>query len=98
MSDITELRKEIDEIDLQLQNLIEKRMDVSKRIGDFKASRGMPVFDAQREEEKIAELKGRASAPETAEAVERIYRAIFETSRNIQHRIAASQTGTGGCQ
>ena len=53
MKDLNELRREIDGIDRELVKLFEKRMEVSAQIGAYKASRGMPVLDAAREEEKL---------------------------------------------
>ncbi|MCI6173878.1 MAG: chorismate mutase [Clostridiales bacterium] len=91
MSDIKELRSQIDRIDAEIQRLFEKRMEISGEIGAWKASSGMPVFDAAREEELIAELKGRASSPENAEAIETLYRTVFEVSRERQHRLAGRQ-------
>ena len=57
-------RKEINEIDLQLLDLISKRMKVSKKVGEFKKQNNLLIFDAAREREifekleKLAEEKG----------------------------------------
>ena len=44
MRDLTELRQEIDKIDSQIVELIEKRMGISKEVGDFKKSNGFPYL------------------------------------------------------
>ena len=42
------LRKEIDEIDVELLNLIAKRMDVSEKIGNFKREHALTVLQMDR--------------------------------------------------
>ena len=87
MADIIALREEIDRIDAEMQRLFEARMDVAARIGEYKASRGMPVFDGARELAKINEMRGRASSEMLADDIEALYRAVFEISRARQEKI-----------
>ena len=51
--ELTELRKQIDEIDEQIVALYEKRMDISSQVADYKIATGKKVFDKARENEKI---------------------------------------------
>ncbi|MEK4554180.1 MULTISPECIES: chorismate mutase [Jeotgalicoccus] len=48
-----ELRKEIDQIDRELVQLVEKRMKVSTEIAEYKLANNIPVMDAQREKKVI---------------------------------------------
>ncbi|CAM4210161.1 chorismate mutase [Jeotgalicoccus halotolerans] len=48
-----ELRKEIDQIDRELVQLVEKRMKVSTEIAEYKLANNIPVLDAQREKKVI---------------------------------------------
>jgi len=50
---LDELRNEIDKIDGALVDLLEKRMDVSRKIGEIKKSKDIPVKDEEREKEII---------------------------------------------
>ena len=50
MSDIEEHRKKIEEITLEMLKLLKARTDISKKIGDAKASLGMTVTDEERED------------------------------------------------
>jgi len=50
MSDIEEHRKKIEEITLEMIKLLKARTDISKQIGDAKASLGMTVTDEERED------------------------------------------------
>lgn len=47
--DLLDLRKEIDKIDDQLIPLLQHRMDISRQVAAYKAERGLPVFNAERE-------------------------------------------------
>ena len=92
MKDLNELRREIDGIDRELVKLFEKRMEVSAQIGAYKASRGMPVLDAVREEEKLAAVRALASSGKNADYVEQLFRDIFVISRSAQNRDTAEAT------
>jgi aspartate aminotransferase len=50
MSEIEEHRKKIEEITLEMIKLLKTRTDISKKIGDAKASLGMTVTDEERED------------------------------------------------
>ncbi|TNF09416.1 MAG: chorismate mutase [Bacillota bacterium] len=47
------LRKEIEQIDVEMMNLFVKRMAISKAIGQFKKENQLPIFDSKREKELI---------------------------------------------
>ena len=52
--DMAEYRKQIDEVDAELLKLFEQRMDIVKNIGEYKREHGLGVFDAKREQDKLA--------------------------------------------
>ena len=60
-TDLLVLRDRIDEIDAQIVNLYEKRMEVCKEVAKFKIETGKKVFDKVREAEKIEKVKSMAS-------------------------------------
>ena len=49
MMDLLEIRKEIDQIDSQIVELYEKRMDACKKVAQYKIETGKKVFDKARE-------------------------------------------------
>jgi monofunctional chorismate mutase len=51
------LRIEIDSIDQEMMKLFKKRMEVSKKIGQYKKENGLPVLDVVREKELILHHK-----------------------------------------
>ncbi len=52
-SGLLELRSEIDEVDEQLWSLIAKRLDIAKRIGEYKQQHNLPIFQPQRYDEIV---------------------------------------------
>lgn len=87
--ELTDLRTKIDDIDAQIASLFVQRMDVVKEIAQTKAERNLPVYDPQRERQKLAELAqqvGDALAP----ATDTLFSQIFDLSRSVQHRVTAS--------
>lgn len=51
-----ELRERIDEIDSELTRLFEERMDVVSSIAAYKKEHNLPIFDPQRERQKLSRL------------------------------------------
>ena len=86
MDELLKLREQIDEIDAALIDLIQRRMDVSEGVGRYKLSRGLPVLDASREEQKLRDIAAMCR-PGMAEHVTRLYREIFAVSRAYQQTL-----------
>jgi len=78
------LRKQIDEIDQKIIKLLAKRMDVVKKIGQFKKEAGISVKDKNREQELKNELKRIAGKDLSPDFVDRLYDVIFKECRKVQ--------------
>lgn len=87
MCEFEDMRNEIDKIDTDIQRLFERRLDVSRKIGSYKASHGMQVFDPKREDEMIRRMRERAGDAVKADAVEELYRTILKISRDLQKEV-----------
>ena len=81
--ELTQLRKNIDEIDQQLIQLFEKRMGVAADIAAYKKANHLPVLDARRERDKLAEI-GESASDDMQTYVQMLYSMIFELSRSYQ--------------
>lgn len=46
---LTQLRDEIDDIDSELVTLLQRRLNVTRKVGQLKSTVGKPIFDAERE-------------------------------------------------
>lgn len=63
--DLLDLRKQIDEIDEQLIPLLLQRMDISKKVAEYKVKRGLPVLNEQREREILDDVQKNAASRAT---------------------------------
>ncbi len=55
--ELLEVREKIDQIDTRLVELLAERFALTHRVGLLKASRELEAVDAQREAEKLANLR-----------------------------------------
>ena len=55
--ELQQLRDSIDNIDAALIHLLAERFKCTKRVGQFKATHGLPPADPRREAEQIARLR-----------------------------------------
>ncbi|MGN0532718.1 MAG: prephenate dehydratase [Eubacterium sp.] len=83
--DLLELREQIDEIDNQLIPLLLKRMNISKSVAEYKYKNGIPVLNAQREQEILDNVALRCG--EQGDVIKTVFSSIMDTSRAIQHKI-----------
>lgn len=64
MMELEKLRTEIDELNHEILDLLNKRLEVVRKVGEYKKTNGLEVLDSVREEEiynrlgKIADEKG----------------------------------------
>jgi chorismate mutase/prephenate dehydratase len=84
--DISQLRTEIDAIDNQMIELFKRRMDISARVADYKQQNGLPVLDAARERQKLAEITEIAGKDLGSYAFN-LYSLLIEMSRAYQEKL-----------
>jgi chorismate mutase/prephenate dehydratase len=84
--DLQDLRQKIDEIDDELVRLFGQRMDVSAEIAQYKRQNNIPVFDPERERQKLYDLSAKVSKGREAYVIE-LYSLLFDLSRANQERI-----------
>ena len=80
------LRKKIDKVDAKLVELFAKRMEIAGEIAKVKKAEGIPVLDSAREEQKLEEVAA-LSPDDLKEYTKRLYRTLFEVSRDYQDKI-----------
>lgn len=85
---LSELRKQIDEIDMDLMEMLAKRMRVAKEIGIYKREHAMPILQTERYDEIIKKRMETGSAMNLdGEFTKTIFEAIHEESVRQQMRI-----------
>jgi len=82
--DLEELRGQIDEIDRQMVDLFQKRMEISAQVAEYKRERGIPVLAAGRERALLGRVAEQAGE-ELADYAQSMYRAILASSRSYQY-------------
>lgn len=83
--DLLGLRKEIDDIDDQLIPLLLKRMSVAEEVAKYKAERGMPVLNAEREQQILDDVAQKCG--KHGDTIKTVFSATMDASRALQHKI-----------
>lgn len=78
------LREQIDAIDAQLVDLLNRRAEVALELGRHKRESGLELRDARREAQILSRARELNAGPLDPEAVERLFRAILVESRRAQ--------------
>ena len=94
MDDIEDWRKKIDEIDLELVELLNRRSQCAIEIGRIKNKLNVEIYDPRREETVIDNVRNFSSGPLTKEAVQRLFERIVDESRRAQREVRNSEGST----
>ena len=89
--ELSDYRAQIDRIDAELLQLFAERMQTAAGIAAYKKSHGLPVLDAGREREKLAQIVKAAPEDLQEEAVS-LYRLLFSLSRSYQRDLLDEKT------
>ena len=92
MIDLQKSREKIDEIDKKIVELFEDRMKVAKDVAEYKISVDKPVYDKQREIDKLSKLKDRASNEFNRHGVEELFTQIMSMSRKLQYGLVSHKS------
>lgn len=87
MTDLGTIRQEIDEIDREIVEAFEKRMELCRQVAEVKIGTGKAVLDRGREREKLETLAALASDEFNAHGVTELFSQIMAMSRKLQYRI-----------
>ena len=86
MSDLENLRKEINDIDDKIVLLMEKRMCVAARIAQTNKEANVAVRDEKREKDVVLRLKKNCGA-RFLPYIDEFYQTVFKISRISQNEI-----------
>lgn len=87
MVDLSISRQQIDEIDSQIVELFEKRMEVANEVAKYKMETGKPVFDKEREDQKLEKLASLSHGKFNERAVRELFSQIMSISRKYQYGV-----------
>lgn len=87
MTDLKDLRDEIDKIDRQMTELFERRMEICTQVAEYKINTGKKVFDKEREQSKLDTLKGLAHSSFNRHGISELFQQIMAMSRKLQYQL-----------
>lgn len=85
--DLSECRKEIDNIDRQLVELFEKRMNIVTKVAEYKIENNIPILNSTREAEVIKKNVERLNNKDYSQSTEKFFVDLMEVSREFQAEI-----------
>ncbi|WP_027964229.1 bifunctional 3-deoxy-7-phosphoheptulonate synthase/chorismate mutase [Halalkalibacillus halophilus] len=83
-NNLDQLRNELDEVNIEILKLINKRGDLVKKIGDIKKSQGIKAFDPVREREMLDHIIEKHEGPFEYKTIEHLFKEIFKAAKELQ--------------
>ena len=87
MIDLLELRDRIDEIDAQIVELYEKRMEICGQVAEYKIETGKKVLDKEREDAKLEKVRALTRKEYNRHGVTELFQQIMASSRKLQYQL-----------
>ncbi|WP_394524850.1 prephenate dehydratase [Lacrimispora sp. JR3] len=84
--DLQEIRKQLDGIDREMVALFETRMELCRKVAEYKIGTGKPVYDGEREQQKIDAVTGMVEGEFLKQAVKELFTQMMTISRNYQYK------------
>lgn len=85
--DINQIREDIKEVDYKIAELFEKRMKYTAELAETKKEIGAPIYDKNREDEKLADITKNRSNPFIVKGLEEIFIQMMSISRKYQYHL-----------
>lgn len=80
---LDELRNEVDQVNLRILDLINRRGDLIKQIGDIKTEQGINVFDPIREREMLDLILKNHDGHFEYSTIEHLFKEIFKAAKEL---------------
>ena len=84
MSELEQLRGDIDAIDRQIVDLMKQRMETVAQVAEYKKTNNIPVLDSGRERALLSKV-GQEAGEELADYIQSMYRTIMAASRSYEN-------------
>ncbi len=91
MRDLNDIRKDIDAVDAEILAAFEKRIELSDQVAEYKRSKGLPVYDVEREKEKIASLSDKVEGDFMKKGVRELFTDLMGLSKKKQYRLLSER-------
>ena len=87
MSELSDIRVEIDKIDRRIVELYEQRLQLTSQVAEYKMKTGKAVYDPEREAQKLDTLAALASSERVAGQVRKLFQTIMDLSKEQQREL-----------
>ncbi|AZR74253.1 chorismate mutase [Anoxybacter fermentans] len=91
LQQIEKLRKELDLINDQLLELLNRRAEIVQQIGRIKKENNLPFYDPEREQEMFEKLTEKNSGPFSDETIVHLFKEIAKASLKLQEKETEEQ-------
>ncbi len=92
-ANLASLRSQIDRLDHELVELLNRRAEVVVKVGQFKEDRGLEVWSAAQEDEVIAQALAANRGPMPPETLRIIFRELISGSRALERPLRVACLG-----
>lgn len=92
MNELEELRSQIDEVDAELSDLLEKRMEIVEKIGETKRKNNIPVIDHTRASLVVEKAAERLKSKKYNSEITQIFTSIVKISEGMQKEKIMKET------
>jgi chorismate mutase len=84
MHRLIECRDKIDEVDIRILELLNRRTSIVEEIGRIKRDLDLPIYEPKREDDVYRNVTSHNRGPLAADAVKRVFERIIDEMRSIQ--------------
>lgn len=95
---LDEIRIEIDQVDKQIVELFQRRMELAGEVAASKRESGKAIYDRQRELEKLERLGSLANSEFNRHSIEELFLQIMSISRRYQYRLLGDREHSIGSE
>jgi chorismate mutase-like protein len=90
--DLEHWRKQIDELNRKIVELLSERARCAIEVGKIKRESGQPMYAPERETAVLNQLKALNNGPLSDEAVQRIFRQIIDEALRLEQEHAEEES------
>ena len=90
------LREQIDAIDTQILDLLNRRARVAQEVGHVKAETNAPVFRPEREAQVLRSVAERNPGPLLDKDIQTVFREVMSACRALEKRVTVAYLGPAG--
>jgi chorismate mutase len=84
--EISDWRKKIDELDIEIVSLISQRAAAARAIGELKKTVNLPVYEPRREQDVFDRVRAANPGPLDDAELLHVYERIIDVMRTLQRR------------